>query len=580
MSDDLLHTLVRRGDLTAVRQHLGAPQLDAPTPGINALDEDGYSPLMRAVMDGDTPPEIVRTLLEHGADVNMKNRPGEYVSSKSVLSHALGAGQPEVVRLLLAHGANLLYLRDGNYTAVIDAIHSRDIARDKNLLELLRLLKEHGADLNTVTKYGEAALRVLSRLGRFDAVRWLLDAGADEGQLGWNPLLRAVALGSVDDLRATLAAHPPLEEKDFWERTPYLLAIQTGDVEKVRLMLEHGAHPDARGRCGRPPLFYAVEDNHLPMLRFLLESGQSVEQTDEFGDTPLMTAAECGNAEAVAMLLDAGAQVDAKKNRDVTALEETRDCACAVRLLAAGADPQRLSYEGRRALLRLPPEPDESLLDVTAAQYQAGCARRFGDANPQETCDPYRLGMIQAGIDAWSAARLFEGEREFSKSPPVWCARRFGQSITFLSDGRIVQVGGEHEDSYDPDFCIYNDVFVHHPDGTIQIFDYPKEIFPPTDFHTATLIGTDIYLIGSLGYHGERRYGTTPVYRLDTETFRMIELSSSGKIPGWLSRHTAVLISPQEIRVSGGKIATEEAYEDNAGVFIYHVGRQAWTRES
>jgi hypothetical protein len=34
--------------------------------------------------------------------------------------------------------------------------------------------------------------------------------------------------------------------------------------------------------------------------------------------------------------------------------------------------------------------------------------------------------------------------------------QRFGQSLTLLPDCRAVQIGGEHEDWYDADFCIYN----------------------------------------------------------------------------------------------------------------------------
>jgi hypothetical protein len=28
----------------------------------------------------------------------------------------------------------------------------------------------------------------------------------------------------------------------------------------------------------------------------------------------------------------------------------------------------------------------------------------------------------------------------------VWCAQRFGQSLSFLPDGRVIQIAGEHED--------------------------------------------------------------------------------------------------------------------------------------
>lgn len=60
--------------------------------------------------------------------------------------------------------------------------------------------------------------------------------------------------------------------------------------------------------------------------------------------------------------------------------------------------------------------------------------------------------------------------------------RRFGRSSTLLADGRLVLIGGEHEDSYDSDFCIYNDVVVRHPDGRLEVFGYPKEVFPRQTF--------------------------------------------------------------------------------------------------
>ena len=86
---------------------------------------------------------------------------------------------------------------------------------------------------------------------------------------------------------------------------------------------------------------------------------------------------------------------------------------------------------------------------------------------------------------------------------------------------------------YDPDFCIYNDVFVHERDGSIAIYGYPESVFPPTDSHTATLVGDAIYVIGSIGYMGTRRYGETPVYRLDVHTLRMDRLHTTGDSPGW-----------------------------------------------
>jgi hypothetical protein len=70
----------------------------------------------------------------------------------------------------------------------------------------------------------------------------------------------------------------------------------------------------------------------------------------------------------------------------------------------------------------------------------------------------------------------------------------------------------------------------------------------------ATFLGDGaIYVIGSLGYVGTRRYGQTPVHRLDIGTFRMERLAASGEAPGWVYEHRSVRVGPSEIRVSAAR---------------------------
>ena len=157
------------------------------------------------------------------------------------------------------------------------------------------------------------------------------------------------------------------------------------------------------------------------------------------------------------------------------------------------------------------------------------------------------------------------------------------ESINELPDGRIIEIAGEHEDSYDPEFCIYNDVTVHHADGSFDIYGYPKEIFPPTDCHTATLVGRYIYLIGSIGYRGERRYGDTPVYRLDIESFEIEELKTSGEKPGWIHGHKATLSGESDIRIVGGRVCVlgegKEQTSDNRCEYSLNLGSLQWRKD-
>jgi ankyrin repeat protein len=566
------HHLIKRGNLQRVRELLKCAEID-----INAYDRRGYTPLMHAVKSPKANVELVRLLLEHGASVHSERRPNDDTHD-NVVSLALAGGDPQKVVALLENGADIHYKRIGGYDALIDAVTGHDALRNARLIDLLNLLIANGVALSAVSAYRESGLRVLSRIGRFDAIQLLLDAGADASHLEWTPLIRAVALGSLAAVEEVVECGASLEEKDWWERTAWLIAVQTGDISKAHLLLEHGAKAGARGRCGKPSLFYAIENYHSPMLRWLLELGAPIEETNDFGATPLIIAAECGNAEGVDVLLNSGTDLNAEEDAQ-TALAFVRTRESAIRLLEAGADPGQLPFEARRALLGLEPDADEDLLDVSPAGFRNGRSRRFGTQNPEEIFDPFWKGMIRAGINAYQAAQLFEGQTDEINSP-VWCAQRFGQSITLLPDGRIVQIGGEHEDSYDQDFCIYNDVFVHEPDGTIHIFGYPESIFPPTDFHTATLAGEHIYIIGSLGYQGTREYGQTPVFRLNTRTFRIEPVNARGEVPGWIYQHRATQPAVHEIRILGGTIATwngsREMLTKNERSFIFDTKRSIW----
>lgn len=352
-----------------------------------------------------------------------------------------------------------------------------------------------------------------------------------------------------------------------YQHNSWLLAALGGDLDMAGLLLDAGAERNvAEAFSG------AIEHRDAAMLRFLIARGFPLDDPLEFSSPPLAEAIGYDWAEGVEILLQAGA-IPAPE-----ALDHAYSAAVARCLLTAGADPAHLSQESRRDLLGLPPEPSSARLTVTAEQFSAQRQRRFGSTNPELFDCPFWLDMIRAGINAYTAGEFFPSRRR-QPQPPIWCAQRFGQSLTFLPDRRIVQIGGEHEDFYDPDFCIYNDVFVHHPDGRIEIFGYPEAVFPPTDSHSATLVGDFIYVIGCIGYSAQRREEYTPVYRLDLRDFHFEAVETSGPMPGWIYKHRAELIGERQIRISGGTIYREEGETcpDNERVFLLDLGTGRWS---
>ena len=179
---------------------------------------------------------------------------------------------------------------------------------------------------------------------------------------------------------------------------------------------------------------------------------------------------------------------------------------------------------------------------------------RTGTANPQEMTNTLWQWLVSTRMNAYEVNELFKGPSSFDAGP-CWTFDRLGQSVTHLPDGRTVFVAGEHEDYYDPDFYIYNDVVIVTPTGEVSIFGYPTETFPPTDFHSATLLNDALIIIGNLGYSQDRCFHQTQVLRLTLDTWQISRIETEGEAPGWINGHSARLSSSgSEIYITGGHI--------------------------
>jgi hypothetical protein len=217
--------------------------------------------------------------------------------------------------------------------------------------------------------------------------------------------------------------------------------------------------------------------------------------------------------------------------------------------------------------------------------------------NPTGVDKPFWKYMVShPGLEAYDARKSFgiDPDPERWGKEPIFCFNRFGQTETKLPDGRVVYIGGEHEDYYDPDFFIYNDVVVVQPDGgdagedagetdddadahsysgaelelwdyrivlreeetavapktaasaddgkpaNIEIYGYPTDVFPGTEFHTATYVKDEestgekkeyIYIIGGLGYSKSPHRQTTLTHRLDLQDYSIQRIETKGEAP-------------------------------------------------
>ncbi|HEX5055403.1 MAG TPA: hypothetical protein VFX02_02790 [Gammaproteobacteria bacterium] len=198
-------------------------------------------------------------------------------------------------------------------------------------------------------------------------------------------------------------------------------------------------------------------------------------------------------------------------------------------------------------------EIDPGLFGVTPESFREWRFPRVGNSNPEKVESKVWEWLVRSRLDGFRATEKMNGPSPM-QAGPTWSFDRFGRTSTRLPDGRTIFVAGEHEDHYDPDFHIYNDVVVLTAGDSIEFYCYPKSVFPPTDFHTATPVDGNIVIVGNLGYPEQRRE-QTQVLLLDTATYEVSEVTTSGPSPGWIHEHKAELSADRRfIILSGGKL--------------------------
>lgn len=181
----LFHAIAR-SDTAEVRQLLadGADPNDASW-GSRTVRRDYESeqqrqqwdtPLIFAVESGR--PDVVRLLLDHGADLHQTRRYGGRFGDRyrgpTALAVAVGRGDLATVELLLARGARVTDLTPGEELPLVCG------AAEDGHAAIVRILLTHGADANARCRGGRSPLAVAHAADQPAVVTVLRGAGARE----------------------------------------------------------------------------------------------------------------------------------------------------------------------------------------------------------------------------------------------------------------------------------------------------------------------------------------------------------------------------------------------------------------
>jgi ankyrin repeat protein len=210
----------------------------------NVTEWMGYSPLGWVVRDShygmdlankDRIVEVVKLLLAHGADPNyrLKNEKSKTINDVSLtgatpLLLAAEVNNTGAVKALLDGGADpRIATVQGTTAMAMAAGAGTDIQRmrlpeERALaLETVKLLTEHGVDVNTPGQYGWTALHAAAYQGLTDVIQYLASKGADVDQMdvfGQTPLSISLAVLTQD-----IGARRPLIPRRYRKEVAELL---------------------------------------------------------------------------------------------------------------------------------------------------------------------------------------------------------------------------------------------------------------------------------------------------------------------------------------------------------------------
>ncbi len=257
---------------------------------LHLTNASGYTPLMVALNAGGNSVKvqmaIVNLLLARGVNVNAG------VRGWTALHLAAGGSHVEVVRRLLQAGANV-NARDlpAQWTPLLIACARR------GSLGVVNMLLEAGADTKVLNSLHYNALELAADQGNIPVVKVLLRHGfkvEQRGPDGETPLMLAAGGNDLETARFLLQRGANSNDKDKKGNTPLLWAVYPLFIK------------DADGGEGDPGL--PSDKDYRKMARLLLDKGADIHARNKEGKTALMLAKEEENPRLVTFLQDAGAK--------------------------------------------------------------------------------------------------------------------------------------------------------------------------------------------------------------------------------------------------------------------------------
>ncbi len=260
---------------------------------IQVRDSQNETVLMQAV----DAPEILKLLIEKGADVNAKAvyNLGFGNTDQQPLFSAIAVNNLESVKILLKAGAKVDSRRWDKRTPLMEAA-----AEMRNNDGIVKALIAAGADVNALDEHGYTPLRYAVMFdNKLEVVKALVAKGANVT----SSVLDEARRNNNNEIIAALQINAV---------SPLSRAAIEGNLSKVKALIISGEKIDEQGSEGRTALIWAAAHGHTEIVTALIQAKANMNIQDKDKNTPLMRASKNGHTSVVKALVKAGANVHIK----------------------------------------------------------------------------------------------------------------------------------------------------------------------------------------------------------------------------------------------------------------------------
>ena len=259
--------------------------------------------------------EEFEELLTQGliSNINMTNGRGESLLMIQCLNNCLRG-----VKLLIDHGADVnITDAQGNSALILACRHYKDDAKGE-CSEIIKLLASKGANIKSTPMFTSeihghrhgTALFEACISNRLDVVKLLLELGAATNDTHQNPLIESCELRRIDVVRLLIAHGADVNISDYGSRTSLGVACICGYDDIVELLLDNGADiSPVINRDNETSMIIACICGHESTVKLLLDRGADVNYVG-VRFTPLGAACQHGQFEVARLLFERGADVD------------------------------------------------------------------------------------------------------------------------------------------------------------------------------------------------------------------------------------------------------------------------------